>query len=118
MINSIPEGKMREAALKRIEILDCANPDKTLASCDPAVNPPPEVLDWQNKLQAAHVDDEAYARALAKEVRSLLCASDANAIYILRGVVIGATWHGGFAKTGRETPALVDFILSGFRLAD
>jgi uncharacterized protein YjbI with pentapeptide repeats len=49
MMNSIPEGKMREAALKRIEILDCAypNPYKTLASCDSAAAPPPEVLVWR-----------------------------------------------------------------------
>src|SRR5208337_109272 len=36
-MNSIPEGAMRDAVLKRIERLDCANPDKIiLASCDPA----------------------------------------------------------------------------------
>ena len=85
-MNSIPEGEMRNEALKRIERLDCGNPDKTLASCDPAAKPPPEVLDWQKKLAAASVDDADYAKALATELRSLVCANDANAIYILRGI--------------------------------
>jgi uncharacterized protein YjbI with pentapeptide repeats len=47
MMNSIPERTMRDDALKRIETLDCANPDKALASCDPAAAPPRRVLDWQ-----------------------------------------------------------------------
>jgi hypothetical protein len=79
-----------------------------LASCDPAAAPPPEVLDWQKKLAAAGIDDAAYAKALATELRSLVCASDANAIHILRGI---SNW-GRLANTGHEAPALVDFIVS------
>jgi hypothetical protein len=114
LTNSIPEGERRDHALqlKRIETLDCGNPDKTLASCDPAAAPPPEALDWQKKLAAASVDEAAYAKALATELWSLVCASDVNAIYILRGVVRGVLELGRLAKTGREAPALVDFIMS------
>jgi hypothetical protein len=65
MTNSIPEGMMRGDALKRIETLDCGNPDKTLASCDPAAKPPRDVLDWQKKLARGNVDDAAYRKALA-----------------------------------------------------
>jgi hypothetical protein len=111
LTNSIPEGERRDHALqlKRIETLDCGNPDKTLASCDPAAAPPPEALDWQKKLAAASVDEAAaYAKALATELWSLVCASDVNAIYILRGVVRGVLELGRLAKTGREAPALVD----------
>jgi hypothetical protein len=43
LMNSIPEGKWRDWALKRIEILDCGKSDKKLASCDPAAKPPREV---------------------------------------------------------------------------
>jgi hypothetical protein len=75
---------MRAAALKRIETLDCANPDKNLASCDPAAAPPPEVLVWQKKFSAASLDYEAFATALAKELQRLVCESDTDAIYILR----------------------------------
>ena len=108
LMNGIPEGEMRDDALKRIETLDCGNPDKLLASCDPAVKPPPEVLDWQKKLKAAGVDDAAYAKALATELQSLVCTSDANAIYILRGVIENLA----ASRAGREAPALVDFIMS------
>lgn len=107
-MNSIPEGEKRDKALNRIEKLDCGNPDKTLASCDPTAVPPPEVLDWQKKLLQANVDDAAFAKALATELRSLVCANDPDAIHILRGTIISAR----FAATGREAPALVDFIMS------
>jgi hypothetical protein len=108
LMTSIPDTKMREAALKRIESLDCGNPDKTLASCDPSVAPPPEVLDWQKKLTAASVDGEAYATVLATELRSLVCASGTDAIHILRGVLS----NGQLAETDREAPGLVDHIMS------
>ena len=106
-MNSTPEGKMRDNALKRIEKLDCANPDKTLASCDPAAAPPPEVLAWQKKLLEANVDDAAFQKVLATELRRLVCANDTNAIYILRGTMKSDR----LALTGREAPALVDYIM-------
>jgi hypothetical protein len=65
-------------------------------------------MDWQKKLAAASVDYGAYAKALATELRGVICAGDANAIHILRGIV---TNH-RLAETGREAPALVDFIVS------
>src|SRR5262249_32445409 len=111
LMTSVPKAKMREAALKRIEALDCGNPDQTLASCDPAAAPPPEALDWQKRLAPASVDDAAYAKALASELQGLVCASDANAIHILRGVMRGGT-DARLAATGREAPPLIDFILS------
>jgi hypothetical protein len=107
-MNSIPEGKMRDNALKRIETLDCANREKTLASCDSAAAPPPWVLYWQKTLLKANVDDAAFQKVLATELRSLVCASDTNAIYILRGTMKSDR----LAETGREAPALVDFVLS------
>jgi uncharacterized protein YjbI with pentapeptide repeats len=120
MTNSIPEGEKRDGALKQIETLDCGNPGKTLASCDPAAKPPQLVLE----LAAVSVDDAAYAKALATELRGLVCANDASAIYILRGIIRiiresltftfieGAKLFTRLADTGREAPALVDFIMS------
>jgi uncharacterized protein YjbI with pentapeptide repeats len=107
-MNSIPEGSRREMALKQIETLDCGNPDETLASCDPSAAPPREVLDWQEKLIKASIDDAAFQNVLATELRGLVCTSDANAIHILRGII---RWRRD-AKTGREAPALVDYIMS------
>jgi uncharacterized protein YjbI with pentapeptide repeats len=107
-LNMIPDGKVREAALKRVERLDCGNPNKNLASCDPTATLPPEVLDWQKKLSAARVDDATYAKVLATTWRDLVCRSDANAIYILRGAIKSEQ----LGYTGQEAPALVDFIMS------
>jgi uncharacterized protein YjbI with pentapeptide repeats len=105
---SIPAGKMRDDALKRIKTLDCGNPDKKLASCNPAAQPPPEVLDWQEKLAQASSDKAAYKKALAKELRSLVCASDADAIHTLRGIIKNARLQ----ETDDEAPALVDYIMN------
>ena len=51
-MNSIPEGNMRDEALKRIETLDCGNPSKYLASCDPDAETPPVVLDLAKKTRS------------------------------------------------------------------
>jgi uncharacterized protein YjbI with pentapeptide repeats len=113
-INGLPEGARRDAAVKGIERLDCSHPDKTLASCDPAAAPPPELLDLQKKLAAASVDDAAFAKALAKELRILVCESDSNAIFILRGIMRSLTVRPSsrLEATGREAPELIEFIMS------
>ena len=112
-MNGIPEGQMRDQPLERIKILDCGNPDKNLASCNPAVTPPREVLAWQKKLAAASVDDTAYAKALATELQGLVCTNNANAIYALRGILRKTLYNvERLAHTGRLAPALVDFIMS------
>jgi uncharacterized protein YjbI with pentapeptide repeats len=105
-MNSIPEGTTRDTALKRIERLDCGNPDKTLASCDPNAAPPPEVFNWQKALLKANANNAAFQKALAKELGDLVCANDAEAIHILHGT------SKRLAATGREAPALVDFIMT------
>jgi hypothetical protein len=111
-MNSIPEGMRRDDALQRINILDCGNPVKTLASCVSAAAPPPEVLVWQKELAAASVDDTAYAKALATELQSLVCESDVDAIHILRRTIPSERTFARLADTGREAPALVDHIMS------
>jgi hypothetical protein len=107
-MGSIPDGKMRDDAVKRIERLDFSNPDKYLASCDPAAKPPRAVQDWREALKPASVDNPAYAKALAIELQKLVCAADVNAIHIWRGII----GHRGFGEIGPETPALVNFIMT------
>jgi hypothetical protein len=120
-MNIVPEGKMREDALKRIKTLDCANTDETQASCDPDAKPPSEVSDWQKKLKAAGVYDATYAEALATELRRLVCTGNADAIYIFRGLVDSCFWRvlqlradGSplLRELKREAPSLVDYITS------
>jgi uncharacterized protein YjbI with pentapeptide repeats len=104
---SIPKGtNPRDEALKLIETLDCGNPSKTLASCDPAAEPASEVLEWQKKLLEANVDNAAFAKALATGLRSLVCSSQANAIYILRGI-------SGMVEGTADVENLPNLIVSG-----
>jgi hypothetical protein len=56
------------------------------------------------------VDDVAYRRALASEVKRLVCLGQ-NGRDVLRGVSEGA-WPGRLAATGSEAPDLVDYIMS------
>lgn len=42
-IGAIPPGDFSRAALDRIRSLDCANPDKTVAPCDPTE---PKATEW------------------------------------------------------------------------
>jgi hypothetical protein len=86
--------------------LIAATPDKTLASCDPAAEQPREVLNWQEKLAAASIKDEAYAKALADELQGLVCTNDTNAIHILRGLGLDR-----LEETGPNVPALVESVM-------
>ena len=113
MMESLPAGDLRDKALDRIRSLDCANPDPTLASCDPSIPPPPEAAAWRKALEDARVDDAAYAKALAAELKTLVCSAGDDATYILRGLLRGARYHESrLEAAGVEAPALVDFIMS------
>ncbi len=109
-MNTISDEHMRDKALKRIETLNCSKTGEVVASCNPAADPPPKVWYWQKTLAAASVDDTAYAKALAKELRGLVCANDTNAIYILRGIMRTLP-PGPLAATGPEASALVKSVM-------
>ena len=85
MIETVPLGSPRDDALVHITDLDCADPDPALASCNPSVPPPPEAAAWRQTLETARVDDKAYAAALARVLRGLVCSGGDDAIYIARG---------------------------------
>lgn len=104
-----PHGAARDYALKRIARLDCKRSGNDLTSCDRTAKPPLAVTKWRELLEAAEVDKTTYAKALAQRLRMLVCGSDANAIYILRGI----SKNMRLAATGREGPALIDDILKG-----
>lgn len=109
-IESLPEGIPRSQALESIRRADCASSDLTLASCDPSVPPPAEAAAWRKALGDAVVDDATYAKALTAALKTLVCSGDDDAIYVLRG--LESALNGRLANTGREAPALVDFIMS------
>ena len=72
-MEDLPAGALRDSdALKNISRLDCANPDPTLASCDPNAPAPPEAIAWRKMLEAASVDKKVYAAALAKTLKPRL----------------------------------------------
>ena len=100
-IESLPAGDLRDQALKRIQDLDCLNPDRTLASCDPpwAWVPPLALAQddaaWRKTLVAEAINDSEYVIVLSKVLRDLACSGAEDAIYVVRG-------------SG-------DFVLSGFQ---
>jgi uncharacterized protein YjbI with pentapeptide repeats len=108
MMESLPAGALRDQALQNIASLDCANPDRTLASCepDPSLSKPPQAAAWTWK--DAGVDDAAYAMALAASLKKLVCSGGDTAGYVSRGLET----NGRIAATDTEAPALVDFIMS------
>jgi uncharacterized protein YjbI with pentapeptide repeats len=85
MIDALPSGDNRNAALKRIQRLNCYNPDPALAPCDPAGQQPPETVAWRTALESAGVNSDSYARALSKVLKPLLCSGDDDAIQVMRG---------------------------------
>ena len=52
MMESLPAGALRDRALQNIASLDCANPDRTIASCDPSLPPPPEATHGERHRKA------------------------------------------------------------------
>jgi hypothetical protein len=94
----VPAGDKRAEALKRIEILD---PGGSFA--DEAKMP-----DWRKKIEAAtSVEPEEYRKTLAGELIALACSGDADARYVVRGLVS----YERIKDTGVEAERLVEVIL-------
>jgi uncharacterized protein YjbI with pentapeptide repeats len=131
-LDSLPMNEQRIEALKRIQRLDCANPDATLTFCDPAGPPSPEADTWRSSLEESRVGDDAYFRALASELRTAVCVGFVrggmftggrgmrlldyafidDAVFVLRGLMASNLGSSRLADAGPETPALIDFIVS------
>jgi hypothetical protein len=105
---AVPEGQNRDEALKRVAILDCARKGDDLASCDPAADPRDAVKEWKKVIEAASVDYVAYAKALAAILGDLVCANEADRIYVLRRMLQSDR----LPETGAEMPALAKRITS------
>jgi hypothetical protein len=59
-------------------------------------------------IEAANVDQAAYAKALVVILGDLVCANEADRIYVLRGLLRS----GRFRQAGAEMPALAKRITS------
>src|SRR5271166_2229036 len=79
MMDSLLPGDLRDEALDRIRSVDCANPDRTLASCDSSLPLPPEASTWRKSLEDARVDYLPYVKALAAVLKTLVCSGDDEA---------------------------------------
>jgi uncharacterized protein YjbI with pentapeptide repeats len=112
LIESLPAGRGRDKALKRLQRLNCSSEsDPATWSCRAT----PENDPWRKALNGAGVGSTEYEKSLAAAWKAVVCASDPDAIYVLRGLLPDAegsrsSEHPGFV--GSETPALVDFIMS------
>jgi uncharacterized protein YjbI with pentapeptide repeats len=104
----------RDTALRRIRSLDCIHPEKTLASCNPSIAPPPEAAAWRKSLEGGRVNEAAYAKALAAKLKTLVCSGDANAPYILHGLLVAGPFKEPLRlqATGSEAPGLIDIMMS------
>jgi hypothetical protein len=110
---TVPEGPNRNNVLERMAILDRARKGDDLASCDPSAKPPDRVKAWKNMIEAAKVDQGAYAKALAAILGGLVCSNEADRIYVLRGLLRSAPLgEDRFLETGAEMPALAKRITS------
>jgi uncharacterized protein YjbI with pentapeptide repeats len=107
-LEKIPQGDMREKALKRVERLDCEKTGESLASCDPKAKGPHVVHAWRRTLEAGRVPNQAaYWSALAAIFSDLLCGGDADAIHVLRGLIK----YRRLAEVGGEAAKLIAKIL-------
>ena len=84
-MEALPLGGSRDRALRRIRNLDCSSSDKALASCDPSAAASPEAVGWRKELEGARVNDRVYAKALAGVLKGLICSSEDDVIYVVRG---------------------------------
>jgi Pentapeptide repeats (8 copies) len=113
MIESLQTGGLRNDALVRIRILDCANPDKTLASCDTSLPIPPEASAWRKSLEDARVADPAYTKALASVLKALVCSGADNALYILRNPAFTARLSAAYLSWSKKAPSAADLKAPG-----
>jgi hypothetical protein len=113
---AVPEGQNRNPALERVAILDCAQQklgDTALASCDPAAELPDSVKVWKKMIEAARVDQGAYAKALAAILGGLVCSNAPDRIYVLRGLLRSEPLgEDRLLQTGAEMLALAKGITS------
>jgi hypothetical protein len=79
-----------------------------LASCDPNAPVPPEAAAWQRTLKAAGMDEEAYAEALAKSLKDLVCSGRDNVIHVVHG--LSQSTDVTLADTGGLTVARAAFM--------
>ena len=107
-IESLPAGRLRDDALKRLQILDCSNPDKTVASCDPNALPSPAGAAWRTALDAAGVSRDTYTKALAAVLKELVCAGGNVSLAVLRG----HAFQGGLISSGAEASNLIDDLMN------
>jgi len=90
--NAVPAGPLRDAALKRIEIL---NPRGIAAE-----------VRFSPALDRPRTSATAYSNALASQLKALVCSNDNGSLYILRGLIR----NGRIAATGAQAPALTEAV--------
>jgi hypothetical protein len=117
IMEEVPEGEQREYALKRFEKL---NPDIFGPETSPDIfgQTSPEFR-WtrpdifgrkrsqQEALENGRVDETAYPKALAAQLKSLACSGERSAPYIVRGLIT----NGRIQATAAQAPGLAEAIL-------
>jgi hypothetical protein len=104
---SLPENSLRLEAAQRILTLDCHATDSALAPCGRSAASPPGA--WRDSLMSARVvDDAIYSKALAAVLKPLVCSSDTDAVYIVRG----SGYQSRLPAAGPAASGLIDGLLN------
>src|SRR4029077_19900326 len=103
----LPPGPLRDRALEHIHPLDCSNP------CTPSSALPPEAVTWAQMLVKSSVDEDAYAAALAKTLKELVCSDSNSTLYILRGVSLSTPYQESrLESTKGAASGLIDDLIN------
>ena len=98
-VDLIPNPDRRDAALKRVAILDCKTTGAEIASCEQSGQPPDNVSVWQKQIKDAALSQNLYSKALAEVYRELICSGKGDALAILRSLAsMGGPQAGGDAR--------------------
>jgi uncharacterized protein YjbI with pentapeptide repeats len=109
LLERIPDAHRRDAALERLQRLNCNKDKKDMQSCDPKGEYEPPVVDqWRNTFEQARVSDDSHQHAFVEVLRGLVCDYNENAILVLRRIADDGVLGLSFTKA----PALIDEIMS------
>ena len=108
VVRVLPPGRIRESVLDRMAILDCDLTGDTFASCDPAIEPPAAVREWQQSIERMRLDEAAYHKAVGDVLDKLVCSGGPDGIHVLRGLLASGRMEGA----GSEVSALVAHVMS------
>jgi uncharacterized protein YjbI with pentapeptide repeats len=110
LIESLPAAGDRDEAVKRVSRLDCSSTESNSATW--SCRPTPQNDPWRKALEDAGVNRAEYYKSSEMAWKQVVCASDADAIYALRGFLPDAKRGIVASRLEGADTSLVNFIMS------